>query len=571
MPQGIQRDLPGSEAALVDASPWSALDWAVLAAVTALAALALAFSFSWRMLPAEDALMLMRYANNLAAGHGIVWNVGDHPVEGATDFLFLVALSGWMKLTHLRAIFGARLLLSVFQVMGVALLYVAARKIAGCYRWLAAVLAIYLALGPGLTQIANGFSGPFYGLMALAAWCFAMSAGIKGSTLGRSLGFAGFALLTGLTRPDGVFLAFFMACALVYFLRQASRQVVLITLATFVFLGGAYFLWRVHYFGHLLPPPFYKKGGGRIYPSSLRVSAGNVFRLLMPFVPVYFAGLLAPRARRFTVFSLIPLIGFTSIWILLTSENSAAMRFQYVVVPFATLSVAAIVPRLAEQMQYAGWSLRLWQPRRWVIALLVLCVAVSFKMYWRTAVEGPELLGTGPYTIAAGLSKFEDRNYTIATTEAGVVPYFSRWRAIDAYGLNDEEIVHNPQGLTAEYLDKSRPAIVTLFMSSEDMAAFRRIWYGQAPLTYSLDNVREEANYYAASHGYALAARWGLIPCSINVWYVRRDITDFDEIMRIVQQSPHFYPYGGGVATNFLEADPPAVCADSQNVLSLRQ
>src|SRR5580698_4702716 len=298
----MRRDPPAPTVLAPGSQPWSWPDLPVLAAVCALAALALAFTFSWRVLPAEDALMLMRYATNLAGGHGIVWNIGDHPVEGATDFLFLVVLSGWMKVTHLKAIFGARLFLSGCQVLCIAVLYIAARKIAGAYRWLAAVLAIYLALGPGITQTANGFSGAFYGLMALAAWCFATSAAINGSTLRRSLGFAGFALLTGLTRPDGVFLAFFMACALIYFLRRASLQIVVITLATFVFLGGAYFLWRIHYFGHLLPNPYYKKGGGRIYPSSLRISAGNVFRLLMPFVPVYFAGLFAPLARRFTIF-----------------------------------------------------------------------------------------------------------------------------------------------------------------------------------------------------------------------------------------------------------------------------
>lgn len=553
------------------AAAWSPFDLLVLAGLSVLTVCALVFTFSWRVLPAEDALMLLRYANNLAAGHGIVWNIGDHPVEGATDFLFLVVLSGWMKMTHLKAIFGARLLLSACHVACVVLLYTAARKIAGTYRWLAALLAIYLALGPGITQVANGFSGTFYGLIALGAWCFALSVALDRATFRRSIGFASLALLTGLTRPDGVFLAFFMTCALAYYLRRASLQIVVTTVAVFVFLGGTYFLWRVHYFGHLLPNPYYKKGGGRIYLGSLRLSAGNVFRLLMPFVPVYFAGLLAPLARRITIFSLIPIFGFASIWVLLTSENSTGMRFQYVVVPFALLSVAAIVLKLAAQMEQAGWSLHRWRPSPWVTALLLLCLMVSTRMYWRTAVEGPQLLGTGAYRIAVGLSKFADRNYTIATTEAGVVPYFSRWRAIDTYGLNDEEIVHNPQGLTAAYLDKSRPAIVTLFVSPEDSAMYRRVWDGQPPVTYTLDHVREEANYYAVSHGYALAARWGASPCSVNIWYVRRDIPDFQDIMKIIQQSPHFYPYGGGLAQNFLGPDPPPVCADNQRVLSLDQ
>jgi hypothetical protein len=29
--------------------------------------------------PFEDAAMIMRYAQHLAGGHGIVWNIGEHP------------------------------------------------------------------------------------------------------------------------------------------------------------------------------------------------------------------------------------------------------------------------------------------------------------------------------------------------------------------------------------------------------------------------------------------------------------------------------------------------------------
>lgn len=38
----------------------------------------------------EDAAILMRHAVQFAHGHGIVWNIGEQPVDGATDFLFMV-------------------------------------------------------------------------------------------------------------------------------------------------------------------------------------------------------------------------------------------------------------------------------------------------------------------------------------------------------------------------------------------------------------------------------------------------------------------------------------------------
>jgi arabinofuranosyltransferase len=33
----------------------------------------------------DDAMISMRYARNLAAGHGLVWNPGAEPVEGYTN------------------------------------------------------------------------------------------------------------------------------------------------------------------------------------------------------------------------------------------------------------------------------------------------------------------------------------------------------------------------------------------------------------------------------------------------------------------------------------------------------
>ena len=45
----------------------------------------------------DDAMISMRYARNLAAGHGLVWNAGQAPVEGYTNFLWTL----WMALVHL--------------------------------------------------------------------------------------------------------------------------------------------------------------------------------------------------------------------------------------------------------------------------------------------------------------------------------------------------------------------------------------------------------------------------------------------------------------------------------------
>jgi triacylglycerol esterase/lipase EstA (alpha/beta hydrolase family) len=69
--------------------------------------------FSWRgSVPFEDAEMLFRYVDNVVAGHGVVWNVGEAPVAGATDLGFTFLLGSALfflspAATLIHAGFGA--------------------------------------------------------------------------------------------------------------------------------------------------------------------------------------------------------------------------------------------------------------------------------------------------------------------------------------------------------------------------------------------------------------------------------------------------------------------------------
>src|SRR5204863_5312589 len=65
----------------------------------------------------------------------------------------------------------------------------------------------------------------------------------------------------------------------------------------------------------------------------------------------------------------------------------------------------------------------------------------------------------GLFDVARRLDPYVGKGYTLATTEAGLLPLYSRWRSIDAWGLNDGWIARH--GLvTAEYLDRYRPELV---------------------------------------------------------------------------------------------------------------
>jgi hypothetical protein len=65
----------------------------------------------------EDAMISMRYGRNLAAGAGLVWNAGEKPVEGYTNFLWTL----WMAAVHLLGLPESKVSLAI-MLTGVAIL-----------------------------------------------------------------------------------------------------------------------------------------------------------------------------------------------------------------------------------------------------------------------------------------------------------------------------------------------------------------------------------------------------------------------------------------------------------------
>jgi len=61
---------------------------------------------------AEDAFIGFRFAEHFADGNGLLWNTGESPVEGYTNFL-------WIILCSVSILSGSNLLLFV-QVAGIA-------------------------------------------------------------------------------------------------------------------------------------------------------------------------------------------------------------------------------------------------------------------------------------------------------------------------------------------------------------------------------------------------------------------------------------------------------------------
>jgi peptidoglycan/LPS O-acetylase OafA/YrhL len=65
----------------------------------------------------EDAMISMRYARHVADGHGFVWNVGEPPIEGFTNLLWVL----WMSVAHRMGLSESKISLFI-MLSGVAIL-----------------------------------------------------------------------------------------------------------------------------------------------------------------------------------------------------------------------------------------------------------------------------------------------------------------------------------------------------------------------------------------------------------------------------------------------------------------
>jgi len=234
--------------------------------------------------PFEDAAMLMRYAQHLADGHGIIWNIGEHPVDGATDFLFMAASALLIKLglTVGQAVRGIGFSAHILTVL---LVYWTNRRINNANIPFSFISGLYLVVGTGLSYVAAYFGTPFFALTAASTWTLGLILIQKENPpFWLSLAFAISGLITGLIRPEGVILASLMLIAIII-MRGFKNSISIITVFGLVFLllGGAYFLWRWNYFGYPLPNPFYKKGGSGLHWDSFNSSLLNLLRLCRGF------------------------------------------------------------------------------------------------------------------------------------------------------------------------------------------------------------------------------------------------------------------------------------------------
>lgn len=435
----------------------------------------------WQPRLAEDAYIALRYSANLANGQGLVYNPGDRPVEGATSFLNTVLVAGAIRLGSAPEI--AAQMVAIAALLGACALLAGLLPTNEVDARAALAAAIALAISPLAALAVFGFD------TALAV-CFSTLVAVLLHRLllsvrrapdspipeaKHTLALPIACLLLCLARPDAVFLA--LPALLAAGMSVPHRKTFLRDgLLGFALPGLLFFLWRWRYFGYPFPNAFYvKHEGAWFHRETLAAGIKSIVAVSASALLLIAAWLIAePRARRLGMKLCVPWLVFLAAFTLINNEQNAYGRFQLPALPWI-LSTAALawtdLARHFPRRETAATPVRHRPAGGVMLAVLVVMAVFPLFLLRYSDLFRYRALTASTYAAGRALAPFADRAYAgktygLMVSEAGVLPFYARWRTLDAHGLNDPEVAHH--GLTTAYVDGFRPDVVEFHVGAPD-------------------------------------------------------------------------------------------------------
>lgn len=418
----------------------------------------------------DDALISFVYSRNFARHNALVYNFGMDPVEGYTNFLWTFLLGmlmklGWMP-EHSSLVLGPAC--GIGTMLCVARLMRWAREDAA-YTTLDAMPAALLAASAGYAcWSSGGLETQLFTLLVTAALTtYAISTTDDPRWL-RATG----ALLAGaaMTRPEGLLVTGAIGLHRVAHNLIAQRRVLptreeLISAGCFLIVWAPWFAWRWSYYGYPFPNTYYVKAGGeppagykeKLFENGLYYIKRWTEQTHVTWaLPLILGGLLVQRPggrRLFLGALLVPLSVLYALYVARVGGDFMGLhRFIMPLFVWAALGTALGLHALAQRLPQRA------RPVIWAAAL-ALCAGFVWQQQgiteeatrwgnWRNdrGIDTPSFLRLFSHDQglagAAMRTCFKDEDFAIAGG-AGAQVYYGDFKAVDVFGLVDEQIAHN--------------------------------------------------------------------------------------------------------------------------------
>jgi arabinofuranosyltransferase len=429
----------------------------------------------------DDAYISLRYAKNLAAGHGLVFNIGER-VEGYTNLLWTLLLGLLIRLGA-EPVAASKITGGVFSFLTVLLLWRVSLRLLWNRPWLRNLPILFLAATPSFAIYAvSGLeTAMFCFILTLALFLF-----IREENRSPKFHVTSIVLfLLTLTRPEGVL--FFVIFGSVKYLHGRNLKRVIWWAWPYLLLLAIYLVWKLAYFGNILPNTFYAKTGrglvqyaaGLLYTYAFFKNYGGILLFVLVLLPLM-SWLKRDYAFRQT---LGVLLISTALWIIYNvykgHDPLPSFRFFVLIMPFIYLLVSFGLGILYDGLCRMGRSEGMAGKIGGVTILAIVCLMLfnDAMVAYLSTNDHPKLRGyqlqinemNANFEFAPMgrlLESIAPPDARIAVIDAGAIPYYSELYTIDRWGLIDPHIARvrekGPLGekFDADYIMKRKPEFI---------------------------------------------------------------------------------------------------------------
>lgn len=434
------------------------LSLAVLVAAGLAAAVALFLSRARNVgIVDEDAFISFRYAQNLLAGEGLVFNPGQR-VEGITNLLWtlFVAAGSWLTGVGLPTVSVTLGLACGVLILVLAWAWVFEELVGSGVSWTfasggALAAPLLLAIVPGFAfYAASGLEVAFFALLVTAGLYFLR---VGGKLWCASVG----SLLLGaafMTRPEaGLALVFAAAAYSLWPGKDTWRRMLAAALPGGAVLVGVT-LWRLYYYGALVPNTAFAKAGGFEvmqrwgWPYVIETAAQNWFHLAWLLA---LAGAVSHRGflkRNLATLCVVPV--WTAYIVYVGGDYMPFGRFVLPVLPVLYILAVAGVGLVARALVGASGGSRFWLRAASVmlpIAITLAVFAAQVPEQVREEEKRREYIANTTEQRRAVANWFDENapDALVARNAVGAFGYYSDVRILDMLGLNNRYIARHGQ------------------------------------------------------------------------------------------------------------------------------
>ena len=435
----------------------------------------------------DDSYMTFRYAKNFAAGHGLVFNIEEHPrAGGLTSPLYAILLSLTPKGFDIPIVSKLVGLLSVGLTAFLvgSIIFKLSQSLTTLQRptllIISAAGSCYYLLNPYI--VGNAVSGMETSLscLAFAAFLFCwLQVLLSGDQPRYSWIFI--TAITGtiipMLRPEMVLVVFF-SITVWGLLTPDRRRTAFIILFIVIVLGTLYFVAQYIYYQMMFPLPFYIKQGGfgipgwselseYIHHSSLLI-VSTIACLAFSFardarvnrqVNMFLVACIFAIACQLAYYSTRHhIMGFCLRYFQPVSVGMVIVGFVGVIRVYDLLNVSKYRDLISLPTIFSG-----------LFVLLMLGNArayISAKHILIDSYSNSNLKFNQPKTWQTIIEAAKDKSCHIAMNDCGKFPYYTDFTTIDLSGLNNRAIARG-RSSEATLLDikEKKPSLVILFGS----------------------------------------------------------------------------------------------------------